>query len=596
METASGSATAMTMPARSAPQVLERAGRRACPSSRPLSGRRQIGGVVGFEVSASALDRFAHRLGGMMNVLYMPHGDRRATTRTFVCEWDCCFVDDVRIDGERMWESLLAAGRLADIEGAFAVAWLSPDGTVHLARDAVGERSLYYAVVDGGLVFASTVPALLAVPHAPRSLSTASVATYLTFAYVPGRESLVEGIYELLPGERLSFREGRAKSERFWSLPPEKGEAGAEDDYTRRLRALLERAVARRLPPSGPVAAALSGGVDSSLVVALASALYGGAIASYSISFGPTYPNELAFSSLVSARCGTRQHVVEITPRTVMDRFDETLAALSCPIGEPLTVPNALLFEEASAASATVLNGEGGDPCFGGPKNLPMILHEAYGSGKNGGADRWHRERAYLLAHRKCYDELHAMLADGVAPGAADRLAELVTDHLSDGRWSTLVNRLMALNVSFKGAHHILAKVDHLSRLHGVFPRSPLFDRGVVEAAAAMPASLKLRGAVEKHILKQAVADLVPPEILQRPKSGMRVPVEGWVQQGQFFRFARERILDGLSPYGVFRRSYVEALVHRDPRRRPRRAGAKIWLLLSLEAWLRTVLAARDKR
>jgi asparagine synthase (glutamine-hydrolysing) len=149
----------------------------------------------------------------------------------------------------------------------------------------------------------------------------------------------------------------------------------------------------------------------------------------------------------------------------------------------------------------------------------------------------------------------------------------------------------MALNVEFKGAHHILTKVDHLSRPYGVRPRSPLFDRQIVELALRMPARVKLKGPVEKYILKRAVADLLPREIVERPKSGMRVPVEAWLE-GRFGRFARERLLDGLAPYSLVRPRYLEDLVKPGIAAPPPRRGAKTWLLLSLEAWLRTVFTA----
>jgi asparagine synthase (glutamine-hydrolysing) len=187
---------------------------------------------------------------------------------------------------------------------------------------------------------------------------------------------------------------------------------------------------------------------------------------------------------------------------------------------------------------------------------LAVIFGEA---GRVGGDQR--RERAYLRSHRKCYADLGAMLeADVVAALADDPLETALAGPLRDPRWSTLVARLMALNVAFKGAHHILPKIDQLGASFGVHPRSPLFDRAVVEAALRMPAHVRLRGTVEKHVLKRAVADVVPGEIIRRPKSGMRVPVEGWLAEGRYERFARERLLDGLAPYGLVRRSYLEAL------------------------------------
>jgi len=540
-------------------------------AAEPARGERaQIGGVVGAGVDAVTLARFARALGSRRQLLAAPE-------RLFVGDWDACRLAGSAV-GTLELELLARRGRLGEVEGAFVLAWLDGDG-LHLARDPVGERSAYYARIAGGIAFASTLRPLLEGGLVPRSLNAGALPAYLSFGYLPGRETLVEGVFELLPGQHLAFRAGAVRDERIWTLPAEDKQPEDEEVYRRRLRTRLEEAVRWRLPDAGPVAATLSGGIDSSVVAALASRLYGGSVSTFSLSFGPGIPNELEFAAAVAAHCGTDHHVVELSPRAVMEQFDATIAALSTPIGEPLTVANSLLFEAASERASVVLNGEGGDPCFGGPKNVPMILSDLYGG---------HLERSYLVAHRKCFTELERMLDPDVL--AAGGLEAMVSPHLYDPRWSSLVNRLTALNVTFKGGHHILPKLDQLSRPHGVLPRSPLFDRGVVDAALRMPADLKLRGTVEKYILKRAVEDLLPAEIVARRKSGMRVPVELWLQ-GRFDRFARERLLDGLAPYGIIRRSYLEELARPDRKLPPPRRGVKIWLLLSLEAWLRTVLA-----
>jgi asparagine synthase (glutamine-hydrolysing) len=330
----------------------------------------------------------------------------------------------------------------------------------------------------------------------------------------------------------------------------------------------------------------LSGGIDSSLVVALARKLHDAPVHTWSVSFGPGYANELPFSSLVARHCATEHRVVELSPAVVLHHLDDAVALLSDPIGDPLTVPNALLFREAAGEGNVVLNGEGGDPCFGGPKNLPMLLAELY----EGGADA--RARSYLRAHLKCYDDLAELLApDVLAALAATPLEARLEPHLSDQRWRDFVTRLQAINVTFKGGHHILPKVDSLAVPFGVLPRSPLFDRAVVELAFRIPTQLKLRGSVEKYLLKEAVRDLLPGEIVDRPKSGMLVPVEAWFQ-GPLLPQARERILDGLRPWRLFRRDYLERLLDgRLGGLRPRH-GAKVWLLVTLEAWLRKVLTA----
>jgi asparagine synthase (glutamine-hydrolysing) len=543
------------------------------------SARRQIGGIVGGATDAVLSARLREALGPGAAVLDPPH-------ETVVAEWDACTIGGEPV---REWGTVLSAGRLADVEGAFAVAWTDASGALHLARDAVGERSLFYVRDGGRIAFASTVRALVASGATPARVNRGALPAYLSYGYVPGRDTLVEGVCELRPGEHVTFARGRRTSERFWTLPGDDAEPRADDEYCAELRGLVETAVARRLPDEGPLAATLSGGIDSSIVVALAQKLYPGPFTAYSLSFGAKLPDEIPFASLLARHCGVDHQVVELTPRAVMDRFDSTLGALSTPIGEPLTVANALLFETIAPQSPVVLNGEGGDPCFGGPKNVPMLLREVYGPQRNG-ATAGYRERAYLSAHRKCFDELERLVAPDVADHVrAHPLEHDVRPHLTDERWSTLVNRLTAVNVAFKGGHHILPKVDHLSRAGGTLGRSPLFDRAVVEAALRMPADLKLRGVVEKHVLKRAFGDLLPREIVERPKSGMRVPVEAWLEGRRFERFARERILDGLQPYDLFQRAYLEELVRPRGAAMPRR-GVKIWLLLSLEAWLRTVV------
>jgi asparagine synthase (glutamine-hydrolysing) len=479
------------------------------------------------------------------------------------------------------------------VHGAFALAWLerAPDGSeqLHLARDAIGHRTLYYTLFERQLVFASSLYALQRV-RKTLQLDLHAVAAYLSCAYVPGQRTLVEGVFELLPGEQVTFSAGELRRCRYW-LPPREPEQFADaGELQASLRAALEAEIGRLLPSGEPVAASLSGGIDSSLVVALAARLHPPGVRTYSISFGDGYANELPFSSAVAAHCGTQHCVVELTPRTVLAHLDDTLACLDKPNGDPLTVPNALLFRTMGEHARVALNGEGGDPCFGGPKNLPMILAELYGDGGDGSGET--RERSYLRAHAKCYDELADLLVPDVLRCA--RVAALeaeLTERFSDPRYRTLVGRLMAINVCWKGGHHILPKIDALSAPFGVAARSPLFSKAIVEMAFGIPSGLKLRGSVEKYLLKRAVEELLPQAIVERPKSGMMVPVEAWFQD-PLLPAARARLLDGLMPYGLFRRDRLEDLVAgRTAGLRPRR-GVKLWLLVTLEAHLRALRAA----
>lgn len=474
-----------------------------------------------------------------------------------------------------------------DGDDGFVAAWTDDRGAVHLARDPIGHRTAYYAVHAGRLVYATKLRALLDAHPIPRRIDPRAVAAYLSCAYIPGRATVIDGVSELLPGEHVTMRGGAVVREMRWDLPPEPAVFDDEPTLRRALRAALERVIAAALP-DGPVCASLSGGIDSSLVVALARRLHDAPVKTFSISFGPDYKNELAWSSMVAAHCGTDHHVVELRPDAVLAHLDDTIARLDKPNGDPLTVPNALLFREAARHAGVVLNGEGGDPCFGGPKNLPMVLAELYGDPAADGDPRHARARSFLRAHLKCFDDLSGLLAPDALAACAPPLEHDVTPWFEDARWPSLVGTLMAINVRFKGGHHILPKVDALSEPFGVQPRSPLFARSLVELAFRIPARLKLAGSVEKYLLKEAVRDLLPPAIVDRDKSGMLVPVEGWFQ-GPLAAHARARLLDGLARWPMFRRPVLEHLLAgKHLGLRPRR-GVKIWLLVTLESHLRAL-------
>lgn len=475
-----------------------------------------------------------------------------------------------------------------DDPDAFARAWLDEAGHLHLARDAIGHRSLYWTrTSDGAVLFASTIGALTATGAVPIVVSPLGLALYLSCAYAPGAHTLIEGVYAVRGGEEHTFTaDGGHTVTQTWTLPPSPPVFEGEDVLRSRLRAELERAVRERLPAAGaPVGASLSGGIDSSAVVALIRRLHDGPLDTYSVWFGPTHAHELEFSRAVAAHVGAPHHVVEVRPEQVMAELDHTTAALGEPNGDPLTVPNSLIFRAAAQRAPLLFNGEGGDPCFGGPKNAPMLLAALLGDPSAS------PESDYLRAHQRCYDELPDLLEPAVharvGPGALE--AE-VAPWLADPRWPGFLDRLMAINVTWKGAHHILPKVDRLAFVEGVTPRSPLFDRRLVELAFAIPGTLKRHGAEEKYLLKRAVEDLLPRSIVARPKSGMMVPVEAWFD-GPLRAWARERLLDGLAPRGLVRPPYLRELI--DGRRRglrPRR-GIKIWLLLTLESWLRGLAA-----
>ncbi|MFE6779776.1 asparagine synthetase B family protein [Streptomyces sp. NPDC057702] len=495
-------------------------------------------------------------------------------------------------DGElllRCWARLGERG-VALAEGMFALAVL--DGTdLLLIRDHVGARTLFYARAQGCWAASSSLRALRRWPALGTGVNLAAVRSFLTFAYLPGDETLLRGVREVLPGRVVRLTAGGEVVERVYWEPRERLADPVSDDPSGpvlALRAALEEATACRLPEGAAVGVLLSGGIDSSLVTALASKLHTHPVHTYSISFGDGLPHELGYSSLVAAHCHTRHRVLTVSGASVAARLADAAALLDSPVGDPLTVPNLMLAEAVAGDGLRVaLNGEGGDPVFGGPKNLPMLVHEMHRDPSGAGEDR---ATAYLRSYRKCWSDLPELLTPEALRALADAPApqRFVEPYLSGPeRMEYLLNQLLHCNLRTKGAHHILTKVERLTASQGVQGRSPLFDRRVVDHAFATPPGLKLRGTVEKWVLKEAVRDLLPATVVDRPKSGMRVPVQQWLS-GPLRELGGDLLLGRAARQrGLFRPETVRTWMHGEGTLLPRQ-GSKLWLVLTLELWLRS--------
>ncbi|MEV0060793.1 asparagine synthase-related protein [Nocardia sp. NPDC050718] len=483
----------------------------------------------------------------------------------------------------RLYAKFGTAG-IARADGMFALA-ITDGPELVLVRDHVGTRTLFYARAGDAWAASGSIRAVANWPAVRTGLHLPAVRSFLTFAYLPGRDTFFRDVHEALPGRCLRLRpDGTSVEETYWE-PAESVDDLPATEHALTLRALLDDATARRLPAGEPVGVLLSGGIDSSLVTALAAKRHDQPVRTYSIAFTGTTPNELAYSGLVAAHCHTEHRVLTVPGETVAARLADTVALLDCPVGDPLTVPNLLLAETAAADGArVVLNGEGGDPVFGGPKNLPMLIFEL----TRDDPDPVARAAAYLDSYRKCLGDLPVLLSrDALAAlDGAPPLTDLLTPLLTAGPMTSLLNQLLHTNLRTKGAHHILTKVERLTAAAGVEGRAPLFDRAVIDHAFRVPPRLKLAGATEKWILKEAVRDLLPATIVDRPKSGMRVPVQQWLA-GPLRDLGHELLLGrSARARGLFREDTIRAWLRGDGALLPRQGG-KLWLVLSLELWLR---------
>ena len=454
------------------------------------------------------------------------------------------------------------------------VVWDCEKQELYLIRDAIGGCTLYYTTT--GLTYWIAPKLRILTPYRSDNLDLVALRDYLCCAFVPGERTLWQDIKEIRPGTFLQMPSQQVYH--YWQLKEQIIDTNQSLAwYGEKLRFLLEQVVKEYLPKNQPVGIFLSGGLDSSSITALAAKLHTAPIHTYSIHFGAETANELEFSNLVAEHCQTQHHILEITFRDMWERLPETMAYLDDPIGDPLTVPNLLIGRIARENVQITLNGEGGDPCFGGPKNQPMLINSLYGAINNQDS-----LQAFLISFQKCALDLPQLLKPEIWQSFKNEPSVFYNDLNANVNY---LNRLMALNIKFKGADQILTKVNNLTQAADLQGLSPLFDQRVVELSMQIPPEYKLSGVEEKAVLKKAVSDILPDTIIHRPKSGMMVPVQlGFRKYWQ--REARKLLLN--------RKSEISAYINQDILREWLdfkgdvwgRYGVKLWLLVSLEIWL----------
>ncbi|MGB3514379.1 MAG: asparagine synthetase B family protein [Microcoleaceae cyanobacterium] len=467
------------------------------------------------------------------------------------------------------------------LEGIFALAvWDTEEKELWIGRDRVGGRTLYYTTTDSTIWIAPQLKVLS--PYHSNELDLIALRDYLCCAFVPGERTLWQQVKELRPGSFIHFTNDfkNPSPMSYWQPQAQVKNANQPLEYHgQKLRSLLDKIIPEYLPNNQPVGAYLSGGLDSSCIVALAAKNHHYPVHTYSIHFGAELPNELEFSSLVAQHCQTQHHILEITPDDMWNKLPITMANLDDPIGDPLTVPNYLLGNLAAENVGVILNGEGGDPCFGGPKNKPMLLNNIYGGLQSGKPDI---VSSYLSSFHKCFGDLSKLLKPDIWEAVKTEPYVFESDLNSD---TDYLNRLMLLNIKFKGADHILTKVNNMTRAASLIGLSPLFDQRIVELSLEIPPEYKLSGADEKAVLKRAVADLLPEAILTRPKSGMMVPIN-FSFRAKWQHRTRNLLLSkkaAIAPY--FNQDLIKDwLNYRGDTWK--RYGIQLWLLVSLEIWL----------
>ena len=479
---------------------------------------------------------------------------------------------------------------LCQLQGSFLIA-LSDNKDDYLIRDGAGQRTIYFSKTSGRLLFAIEPKGIHQTTDFQRRLNADALIQYLSFSFVPGINTMLADLYELPPGHYLHWHphDLQLSLHRYYQFEKVKKEERSETEWINQFQQTVSDCIADRRASQQEVGVFLSGGMDSSVVTAELVRQHERKIQSFSLHFGKSYHNELKFAAAVAKRCNTKHHVFEIKPKNFLQRLREIIWYLDDPIGDPITMPNYELASYARDHVDWIFNGEGGDPCFGGPKNYGMMLLHWYGEEKR---EPFYQEEAYLKSFKRAYTELDHLLTPDFAKhlNRQKQLYSVLTPFFNSDKPEGYLDKLMAMNIRLKGAHLILPKVDRMLGANGFYSLSPLFDERIIELSFAIPSTLKLAGGDEKVIMKQAFKSRLPNRIITRPKVGMRVPVHFWFKDElkSYMRHIFSR--NAINRAGIFNYERIQKLMEYDIGEDQPRYGIKLWMLLTFEMWRRRVI------
>lgn len=482
-----------------------------------------------------------------------------------------------------------------------------------LARDRMGKKPLYYTLPsapDGRLAFASELKALLALPGVERRVHPQALADYAAWGYVPDPLAIFDGIAKLPPAHTLVYEDGRVAVRRYWDVDYDvSAPAAREEEYIERALAILDDAVRMRLMSEVPLGAFLSGGTDSSVVVALMARHTAGRVKTFSIGFEEQEYNELPYARRVAEQFQTEHHEEIVHPeaerdvRTLVRQFDE-------PFSDSSMIPTYYVSRLARRHVTVVLSGDGGDELFAGylryldpgltrvANRVPAALRNAVlgplTRAMTPGARGIDRLRNLMGT---ADDQYVRHMSGGVSQTMRDVFAasflrgiddpaRVASPFLANVKNAGGLSRRQYLDTHTYLPGDILTKVDRASMMVSLEARAPLLDHVLAEFAATIPVELRMKGMTTKYILKKVAERLMPAELVYRPKRGFAVPVAYWLRR-EWAALSDELVRgERAMARGTFRPGFLARVID-EHRAGKRDNSAMIWRLMILELWYR---------
>ena len=503
---------------------------------------------------------------------------------------------------------------LSRLRGMFGIAlWDRPNRTLLLARDRAGIKPLYYTERAGRLAFGSEIKSLIAGQAFEPRLDVAALDHYLAFLYTPRDGSIFEGVRKLPPGHFLRWCDGRVDVRQYWKISGLESFQGDEPEAIDALERVLSDAVRAHLVSDVPLGAFLSGGVDSSAVVAFMARASSRPVQTFSIGFDDPAFDELEHARAVARHFGTDHHEVVVRP-DALSILDRLISHFDEPFADSSAIPTWYVSEIARRHVTVVLSGDGGDELFGGydryfpPPRVATFDRLPVPGLRRLAALAWphlpHGTPGKALL-RHASKDAQGRYIDSIALFQPDERVSLYTPDLRSrltrsaeqtlaahfSRFSSLsmASRMMRFDFETYLPEDVLTKVDRMSMAHSIESRVPLLDNEVIDFAATLPARFKIKGQTRKHVLKAMLRQVLPASILERRKQGFGVPLSGWFRGGlttvfsDVLRSARTR------ERGYFEPGFVDRLIREHLEGR-RDHSLRLWQLLVFELWHREYL------
>jgi asparagine synthase (glutamine-hydrolysing) len=517
------------------------------------------------------------------------------------------------------------------LRGMFGIAlWDTKRELLVLGRDRIGEKPLYIRREHNRLLFASELKAILQIDGIPRRMNPVALGEYLALGYVPAPLCLLEGFEKLLAGHYLVVQNGIVTDKEYWDVPFGKTEKYSEQEWIERMRAKFVETIRMQLVSDVPLGAFLSGGLDSSTIVAVMARLTGRPVKTYAIGYEGehTYYNELPYAAVAARAFGTDHHEIVVKPN-VNELLPKLLWHLDEPVADSAILTTYLVSRLARESVTVILSGVGGDELFGGYRRYLGDSVNRYYRLLPGPLRR--TLLPALLRHIpqdrhsiwKDYARYAAAFVNAAALPAADRYMQYVTlfsPHIQsqllcsaahpqsqDGGAAAAalrsyfarctdtdaLNRVMYSDLKTSLPDALLALTDRMTMAASTECRAPLVDHELIELAMSMPSSLKVRGMQMKYLMKKAVAPWLPREILERKKRGFGAPMGAWLRNGLQPLVDELLSRSSIESRRIFRWDGVQQLMadHRDERRDH---TDHLFALISLELWCRIYLDKAD--